>query len=559
MIFKKKLNSMNRLKQILEVLFSKELAFVIARLKLKTHLTLSKKVQKSKFKKKPDDLPIALREVMEELGATFVKLGQLLSLRSDFLPKEYCEEFEKLQDDVPAFEYFKVKKIIETDLGKPLNKIFKEFEKKPIASASVGQVHKAKLKNGKIVAVKVQRPNIAKIFKTDIELLYEFADLAEKYMPELKQYNIKLIVEEFEKYTRKELDYKIEGKNLDIFYQIYKYNKYIHIPKVYWDYSTSKILTMEFMEGVKISEIQDFKKLKSHKKTICRLLTQGFIVQTLEFGVFHADPHPGNIFVQKNNNIALLDFGIIGRLTPDLKESLGKIFVGLIKHDLDVLTDGFMEVGIVEGDIDLKKFKEDLYESLSYYYNISLKQTNMSHFFYDVFALARRYKMHFPSNFVLLIKAMATTEGFCKKLDPDFNFVQVSQKYAEELVKKRRAPGYFIRSAKKTAMGFKGLMQTFPGDMRNILSMVKKGAIVNVDMDNEDIRRFTIEMDRSSNRLTYGLIMGALILSAALMTLTEMPTFFLGLPLLSWFALVIVILLSFILFISILRENKGGD
>ncbi|MFH1456064.1 MAG: AarF/ABC1/UbiB kinase family protein [archaeon] len=559
MWFKKKLNSMKRLKQIVEVLFSKELGFVIERLKLKTHLTLSKKIQQSKFKNKPKSMSITLRQVMEELGATFVKLGQLLSLRTDFLPKEYCEEFAKLQDDVLPFEYSQVKKIVEKEFGKPIIKIFKEFEKIPIASASVGQVHRAKLKNGKVVAVKVQRPGIQNTFQTDIELLFELAKLAENYMDELKQYDLKNIVEEFERYTRKELDYKLEGKNIDTFYAVYKYNKYIKIPKVYWDYTTSKVLTMEFMEGVKISEIKSFEKLKSNRKTICKLLTQAFIVQTLEYGVFHADPHPGNIFVQKNNQIALLDFGIIGRLTPDMKESLGKIFIGLIKHDLDTLTQGFLDVGMVEGDIDIKRFKEDLYESLSYYYNISLKQTNMGNFFYDVFALARRYNMKFPTNFVLLIKAMVTTEGFCKKLDPNFNFVQVSRSYAEDLVSKRKAPGYLLKSVKRTALGFKDVMQNLPQDIRKITTMIQKGTLVNVDINNEDIKRFTIEMDRSSNRLTFGLIIAALIVAASLITLTNMPPFLLGLPFLSWFALGLVGILSLLLIFSILRENKGGE
>src|SRR3989344_8892500 len=302
------IKEVSRLRQIAVVLAEQELFFLVDRLKLKRHLPMN---YSPKYLKNKSDLPRRLRLAMENLSGAFIKLGQLLSLRADLIPKEYADEFSKLQDEVKPFKFEKVREIIESELKKPLSDIFLKFDSSPIAAASVGQVHKAMLNNGKIVAVKVQRPNIEKIFETDIALLYHLAVLLEKHYPELKDYNFMEIVKEFEEYTKNELDYLHEARNIDIFYNNFKNDK-IKIPKVYWNHTSKRVLTMEFIKGVKITDVE------KNRPYYVKQLVESYLKQTMEYGVFHADPHPGNVFVTSEHSLALLDFGIVGHISSEL-------------------------------------------------------------------------------------------------------------------------------------------------------------------------------------------------------------------------------------------------
>src|SRR3989344_1560988 len=302
------IKEVSRLRQIAVVLAEQELFFLVDRLKLKRHLPLN---HQPRYLQNKSDLPRRLRLAMENLSGAFIKLGQLLSLRADLIPKEYAQEFSRLQDEVKPFKFEKVKEVIEKEFQKSLSEIFIKFDPNPIAAASVGQVHKAMLNNGKIVAVKVQRPGIEKIFEVDIALLYHLAVLLEKHYPELKDYNLVDIVKEFEEYTKNELDYICEARNIDVFHSNFKDDP-IKIPKVYWEYTTRRVLTMEFINGVKITQV------KSNRRMYVRQIVESYLKQTMEYGIFHADPHPGNIFVMENQRLALLDFGIVGHISGEL-------------------------------------------------------------------------------------------------------------------------------------------------------------------------------------------------------------------------------------------------
>jgi len=550
------IRNFKRLNQIANLMAKQEMGYFLEKLNLTKYLAIRKREKTGKFIKRANSMPERLRFIMEELGGTFVKLGQLLSLRHDLIPPEYSEEFEKLQDSVKPFSFLAVKKTVESEYGKSLRSVFRKFDKDPIASASVGQVHKAVLKNGDIVAVKVQRPNIGSTFETDIQLMYHLARILEEHMPELKRYDPVGIVREFESYTRKELDYMLEAKNIDVFYQNFKRYPKVRIPKVYWEHTTSKVLVMEYIDGIKISEVKNFSKYKSSRKQIAHNLANAFLKQVLDDGYFHADPHPGNIFLLKNNRIALLDFGIVGKLTPEDMEKIEDLFIALIEPNVDGIVRCFIDYGFVDEDeIDIRKFRSDLIIALEDYYGSSLKQIDMVGFAHDIFKIARQYKVKFPVNFVLLLKAMATLEGMAQKLYPDFSFTEFSRPKIEKIIQERLEPAQIFKNMRHTFEDWKYNMKKFPKDISDGLRAFRKGLKVNLDIDNTDIKRFTIEVDRSSNRISLSMVMASLILAAAVIMHAQLQPLVWGYPLLAVVCIFIAVFLLLMLLVSILRER----
>lgn len=554
MSFLKTFKSLKRLRQISNVLFKEEMGYVISKLKLKKHVSLHRKLKPGEFEKPIDSPQVRLRRVMETLGATFVKFGQLLSLRYDLLPPEYCDEFAKLQDAVPPFPYIKVKAIIEKELKKPITEIFKSFNPKPVAAASVGQVHYAVLKTGETVAVKVQRPKVQEKFLVDIDLLHYLANLAEKRYPELQQYYLKELVKEFEKYTKRELNYKIEAKNIEDFYNNFKDDPKVKIPKVYWDYSTTKVIVMEYVKGIKISEVKNFAQYASNRKKVVANVMDSVVRQILIHKLFHADPHPGNIFLRKRNNIAFLDFGIVGRISDEMLENMEDLIIGVVKMDVNLITKAFLEIGTLDDTIDLKAFKNDFVDSMGVYYNSKLKNVDLRGFLMTSLALSKKYNLKLPLNFVLLIKCIITLEGFCIKYNPEFNVVHFMKPYVVEMVEKRSSPTYMLKSIKKGITETAEFLRSLPSDFHTLVRTLKGGTKTKMEM--EDLREFTLELDRSSNRLTYGMIIAALIIATAIIIQIQVPPIYKGIPGIAYITIGIAVFMSLILFISIAREGR---
>ncbi len=552
MAFISAMKRFSRLKEIVSLLFYEGFEEIIEELHFHTPLLLSKTTLEKPRKQSNTSIPVRLRRVMENAGGAFVKVGQMLSLRSDLIPQEYCDEFAKLQDEVKPFPFSQVKTILQEEYKRPLKEIFLEIQEKPVASASMAQVHKARLKSGEWVAIKVQRPNLEKVFAADIDLLNYIAEEVEKYIPSLHQFKPKVIAEEFEKYTKKELDFLAEAKNIEVFYEHYKYSPIIKIPKLYMELSTSKVIVMEFIDGEKISILTSL--TREQKKKIAQIFYKTFIEQIFEMHTFHADPHPGNIFLMKNGKIALLDFGIVGRLSPDLKENVEYMMVGLVKGDLDLLVRSFVNLGMVEG-IDETKLKEDLFEAWAEYHGSSLKEINMKRFFSSTFELGRKYNIKFPHNFVLLVKAVMTTEGFAKQLYPESNFIEICKPKVEHLMREERSPENLFASFKKSAFEFTSTIKTFPQDLRTLIYLLKNGSKVKVEIEHDEFHELTREIDHSSNRITFGLIIGALAVTSGLLIVSGIEPKWLGIPIFAWISIVGMCFLLLILAVSIMREK----
>lgn len=550
-LLKKEVTDIKRLRQILNVLFKYGFGYLIKGIKLKHVLSPHKKVMKHKFKKTESD-PARLRLAFEELGGTFIKLGQLLSLRPDLIPPEYSEEFSKLQDEVKPFAFKEVKKIVEQELGESMKDLFASFDQKPIAAASIGQVHKAKLKTGEVVAIKVKRPGVNKLFHSDIHLLFYLAKLIKKYHP-IELVDPEQIVKEFQKYTIKELDYIREAKNIKKFHENFKKDKTTKIPMVFLDYSTHNVLTMEYIDGIKISNVKKLDKLGYNRKKIARNLANSVFKQVYVDGFFHADPHPANVFVLKNNKIALLDFGIAGYLDSSLKQDSSDLFVALIKGDVDFLVEILLSLGFVDEPIDLQSLKDDLVDTLSEYRDTSIKYVDISMLFKNLLRIASENKIRLPVNFVLLGKSIVTVQSTCTLLNPDFNLIETALPFVKKLEKQMKSPKYLMARTVSYAQRMGKFLSKLPEQSEQLL-IEMRDTDKSLKAIDKDLRSISHALSMASSHLVLGIIVVSLIIGGTMLVSYDKRTL-LGIPLYTFIYLSLAAIIMFMLVLSNLHKN----
>jgi len=510
---------------------------------------------KKKIKEKTN--PRRLRITLEKLGPTFVKLGQILSIRPDLLPKEYTRELSNLQDRVPPFPYSKVEKIIEKELHKPINKLFSYFSKEPIASASVAQVHKAKLKNGTTVAVKVQRPNVKEIMSTDIEIMFYIAKLLEKHYKRIRKYSPVGIVGEFKDWTHDELNFKTEAKNAKKFYKNFKNSDKVKIPKVFGKYSTKKVLTLEYIDGIELHNLGKIKNKKGYK--IKEIMKNGFdaiLIQVFEHGFFYADPHPGNILVLKENKIAFVDFGIVGHFDNYLKKKSVELFYSFMEGDIDSMVGIFLDIGSIgKRKINIESFKEDVSKVVEPLQKSSLKEAKLMKAIEEVFDIALEHHIKPPVDFALFIKTIVELEGIGLEYVPNFKFIDNAKPFIEKLIKKDIKLPIMAKNLMKNLTKYSKLFKGLPDQLSSALRKIQKGT-VKVDIEDTDIKRLATDIDKSSNRLTYGIIIAAFLITGALLVNIG-KTIFYDFPLISLICFTMALIFAILLFISIQKEENN--
>ena len=496
-----------RFREILSILSLHGLDFALERTGLK---------KKKMFTKEYPSRPVEVRMIFEELGGTFIKLGQFLSLRSDLVPKEYCDELSKLQDSVEGFSYREVENIVKFELKKPLKAAFREFDKVPVAAASIGQVHLARLRNGKKVAVKVMRPGIRATFETDLEIIEYFARLIKHHFnPRI--FDPEEIFEEFRRYTEGELDYIREAKSIRLFHEAFSDGGEIIVPEAYSELSTRRVLVMERIEGIPLSRILlEPGKYRVDRSHICRVLAHGFMRQVFLMGLFHADPHPGNIFIS-GKDVALLDFGIVGRADLEMKEKLGTLFISLVNKDTDGIVASMISLNLVDMGVDASSLKQKIVDELGEYYDVPLEKMDIAEMFFKCISIAREYHIKIPRDFVLLAKCLITLRTICAQLDPKFNIVSESRPFMAQLVKERKKPANLLKRVALESQKFAMFLKDLPVQSRKFYGVLDK-ADSTLDTINRDISRLTREVRRESIRLVVTVIVAALIISASFTT-----------------------------------------
>ena len=487
------------------------------------------------------------RLALEELGPTFVKLGQILSLRPDLVPPDITGELRKLQDEAPPFPLIEVKTQIESELGRPLSSLFQEFEEDSLAAASLAQVHRARTREGDLVAVKVQRPGIRKVIEADLSILFELASLAERHLPDGELYDPVGVVEEFAKTIHEELDFTREGRHMEIFKHNFAGDETLYVPEVFWDYTTSRVLTMEYIEGIKISDLERLEAAGLDRRAIAQNGAQATLKQVFEHGFFHADPHPGNLLVLSDNVIVPLDFGMMGWLDEELRGQVGKLLTGFVNKDVDSIIEILQEVGSLEGSGDKEALRTDLSGLIDYYYGVPLKRLDFRRIFEDGMGLLRGHRIKIPAGLVLMGKALVTEEGVGLMLDPDFDMVTMTKPYVKQLLLRRYDPRLHLAKWLDTLDRYHRMLQRLPADVQAALAgLAELGRTSNPRGE-----------DRSRDRLSLAMIIAALFLGSSLILQAGTQPWLWGMPVLGLIGYVVAAILSGWFLLSIMRSGRS--
>ena len=390
--------------------------------------------------------PVHLRLALEELGTTFIKLGQILSTRADLLPPDYLAELTKLQDAAPPVPFEAIQEALIAELGQPIDSVFAEFNPEPLAAASIGQAHAATLLDGTEVVVKIRRPGVVEQVNEDLEILKELASTASRHWEFADQYDLVGLVDEFSQTLRSELDYIREGHSAERFAKNFANDPRIHVPRVFWETTTSRVLTLERIRGIKINDLVGLDEQGTDRCWLAKYATDVVLKMVCEDGFFHADPHPGNFFIEPNGAIGLIDFGMVGVLDERTQERLADLLIGINQRDADRLVDVFLDLGVTRKRIDRASVRRDVEHLLSTYLGVPLGELKITDLLNDIFTAMRRHHMHLPSNLALLFKTVIMIEGLGVNLDPDFHLTAVLGPYSERLIIREYSPFKWIRS-----------------------------------------------------------------------------------------------------------------
>ena len=551
--------NIRRFQTILNVLVKNGFGHLIEQLNLQHLIAASQRLfglrKYQEIGKDRITMPIRIRMVFEELGPTFIKFGQLLSLRPDLIPQEFVDEFQKLQEDVPPVSFESIKQQIESELGAPLETIFSSFEENAYAAASIAQVHKAVLPDGQQVMVKVQRPKIEQIIGTDINILFQLAHLIERYIPESKVYSPVGIVEEFSKSIRRELDFTIEAGNTQRFYDNFAGDPHVIIPKVYWELSTKKNLVLQRLEGIRINQIHVMKERVWDTANIALFGCQVFLRQILEYGFFHGDPHPGNILLIKEDVLGLIDFGIVGRLDKEVLESCSAIFFSLLKRDYEKLVQEYIKLGFTSPDTDIRHFRRDFTELLETYLDRPLKFLHIGEVLNQAIQVSLKHHISVPVDLILLGKTLLFIESIGTELDPHISLLSISRPYAQKLLKKKFHPHRLLTNIIGSVTDVTDFLKPLPRQLRILINKILDGEL-EIEFVHLGLENLIREIDRSSNRISFGLIISALIIGSSIVMHTEIGPALYGLPIIGIIGFSFAGLMGIGLVISILRSGK---
>jgi ubiquinone biosynthesis protein len=547
----------NRYRQMLSVLLKYGFGDLVDRLNVGQVLQVGAQIFSRSRRERIEKLSRSerIRMAVEELGPTFVKLAQILSTRPDLIPSEFAQELGKLQDQVPPFPFDQAKEIVQSELKIHLEEMFQWFEETPLAAASIGQVHRAQLRSGQDVVVKVQRPGIRKMIEVDLEILYHLATLIEKHIEEAGFQRPTRMVEEFTRTLEKEVDYTIEASHAERFAHQFLNHPFIYVPRIYREASTSRLLTMEYMQGIKVSEIPTLEEKGFDRKALASRGADLILEQVFKHGFFHADPHPGNVFILPGNIICYLDYGMMGSVGRQAREDFADILYGVVRRDESKTTQALLK--IVEWDVepDRRALEKDIGDFMGLYLHQPLKELRIASLLKQLLEFITRHRLRFHPDTFLMIKAMATVEGIGLLLDPDLDLTKKATPFIERIKVERLRPQRILGEFLESGGDLIQLLKEIPGETSEILQQVKHGR-VKIGFEHRGLENFISQLDRSSNRIAFSLIISALIVGSSLIIRTNIGPHLFGFSVLGLLGFIVAGILGIGLVISILRSGR---
>lgn len=494
-----------------------------------------------------------MRLAFEELGPSFVKFGQLLASRPDLVPASFVNEFKNLQDNVSPIDFSEIEKVLIEELGNNYKDILVNVDPKPLAAASIAQVHTATLKNGDSVVIKVQRPGIVKTIQEDLNILYNIASLIDTYIPELRVYNPEGMVDEFFKALDLETNFIIEANNILRFQNNFASDENVYIPKVYLDYTSERLLVMEKLEGKRLSQTGALEAYNIKPEHIVEEGLRIFLNMVFRDGFFHGDLHAGNIFVLPNGKIGLVDFGVVGRLSTKARESISVILLALATEDYDQLAYEFVDISPYHGGVLIDQFAHDLRSLIAPYHGLSFKNVDLGKLLMESTTIASQYGLRIPNELLLYFKAVITVEGMGRSIIEDFDILKYTEDFSTEIIKHRYDPAKMVKNLSILSRDSADLLSSLPRQLKQILRKINSpGYSSKINLENMQELRKTIHI--SSNLIFLGLVISSLILASAISLNTEKVYGLLDLPFFSVVTLVSAILLAGAAFYNYIRK-----
>ena len=516
-----------RYQEILNILAKNGFGFLIDRLELPGRSLY----QRFKGGKPPQEdeltnLPGRITQVMKELGPTFIKLGQLLSTRRDLLPKDYVIEFAKLQDEVTSVPMEQIESTVLEEMGSQISDVFAEFEADALASASIGQVHRAKLVTGEDVVVKIQRPGIERLIKTDLEILEDIAKFIEQRTQLVANYNITDMLVEFRISLLEELDFSLEGRNAEIFKNNLQEDSSVYIPIVFWEYTKQRVLVMEYVKGTKIGGREKMIAAGYNPKQIAENLVEAMIKQIYTDGFFHSDPHPGNLAVLpgNRNKIVFMDFGQVGYLDEGIREKAADMVLALLRHDIDAVVKGLLQIGIVRGQPNMSHLRRDVSRLERKYYGMSLQDIEVSTSIQELMEVASRYNIRVPTDFVMAAKAGVTLEGTIRDLAPELSLVEIGKPFAVKVYLHRYDPRKIIHKTQQNSFRLFSTLMHLPELLEDLIDNIRSGRLA-LSIELKDLPMAINQLKSTVNRLAISIIFSSLLIAGALMVCINPSSF----------------------------------
>ncbi len=512
-----------RVAHIAKVLATEGLGYFAAALNIGHYLPPWMRIAGRTRAGKPSDLPARLANVLEKLGPTAVKFGQMLSTRPDLLPPEYASELQRICHHVAPFPSEEAKKILEAELGAGVEELFESFEDEPVAGGSIAQVHNAVLKGGTEVIVKVRRPRIRRIVEDDIAIMHYLAGQAGR-LEELKPLRLPMLVEEFAEGVRREMNLLSEAADTHKFHAAFRDDRSLKVPKVYWDYCSPAVLTIQRLDGVFLSEIGENsgrEVSQEQRRKISLVLLDRFLKQYFELGFFHADPHTGNILLMEDDRIALIDFGLTGRLGEELRSQLGSFVAALGRRQFELAAQVLAETGAFPPDLEEGDFIAEAASMLERHYHVPFERIDIQQAFQEAMYLVRKHRGIMPRNFVLLGKSLVTVGGLVNQLSAGINAAELIAPYAKRLALDKFAPATVSKRLTEHAYEFSMLLRNMPRDLRQLIARLKSGAI-EFAIDHRGLERYLLDLDRTGNRLALSIILAAILISSTTILTAEL-------------------------------------
>ncbi len=460
-----------------------------------------------------------MRLAIEELGPTFIKFGQILATRQDILPPELITELKKLQDKANPLPYEVIRKVIEANCPDP-DVCFTDVDPEPLASASISQVHFAKLIDGTPVVLKVQRPGIRDVIETDLLILESFAQRFERYYPQYRVYNPKGLVKDFSIQIRKELDFVRDGRNADRLRHDMEKIEGVKVPKIYWEFSTKELLVMEYIDGVRVDNVAKIKEFGVDPVMIAKRGFYAYMKQIFEDGFFHGDPHPGNLFVTKGGNLVFLDFGIVGIIRPERRLAFIRLLDGLVKGDPVPILKGIEGLGVTIRDLDRDELRDEIYEAMLESEGSHIGETSFKGMSDGLTEVLRRYQIVVPTNLMLMLKVLVMVLDVGVTLDPDFSFKEEAEPYARRLTQREMMSDLFWHRARHSFEEAVDGVFDLPRNLNKTFRALSTGTI-KIDLMDSDIAKLQRSLDRTSDRILLGLVTAGIVVGSSLVLLAS--------------------------------------